>query len=71
MMPLNKAQQRRVEEWLKANFECPRCGRTHLWTADLAALPLDGSDRTLPILVVSCQTCGRVQLFSAWFISIP
>ena len=43
-MSLDEAQQKRVQEWLDSNFECPKCGRTKLWTADL----LIAAQRKLP-----------------------
>lgn len=41
-MPLDEAQRRKAAAKLDGKFECPRCGRTNEYEADLTAFPLGG-----------------------------
>lgn len=63
-MPLDEAQKKRVQEYLDPQYKCLRCGQYEHYSADLAALPLDGTDKTLRILVVGCSKCGYIEFYS-------
>lgn len=72
-MPLNTAQQRVLEEWMreKAIVACPCCGKDRWRIADAAyvrALLEEGNEDLTEgggVVKVPCDNCGHLALFDA------
>ncbi len=72
-MPLNAAQRRVLEEWMrsKAIVTCPACGQDKWRLADAAyvrALLEEGQEDLMEeagVVKVPCDNCGYLALFDA------
>jgi predicted RNA-binding Zn-ribbon protein involved in translation (DUF1610 family) len=78
-VPLNPAQQRVLEEWMrsKAIVMCPCCGQEDKWrltgAAYVRALLEEGAEDLVEaagVVKIPCDNCGFVALFDAEAIGI-